>query len=110
LTKNLDALSAFERGIFETAAYFTAFVQLAPGDRRREEFPVERGNRDEALRAARWQAQLWGARAMVYAVTDAGRSTLVTAELAPACGTCGGSGKLTPHGAVCPDCQGSGAR
>lgn len=111
MTKNLSGLAAHERGIFDAAVYFTAFIQRAPNHREREEFSLaEWGGREEALRAARWQAQQFGPRALVYAVTEAGRSTLVTAELAPACDTCGGAGKLTPHGATCPDCQGSGAR
>lgn len=73
-------LKEFEDSIIRTAAYFTAFVQHAPGSRERQEFPVEGGNRPAALRQAREAAKTLGPRALVYAVTEQGRSTHIAAD------------------------------
>jgi surface antigen len=72
MTKSEHPVEAFEREIISNAKYFTAFVQLAPGQREK----YECRSRPEAEAIAQTMANGYGKAVLVYAVDDAGRQAL----------------------------------
>ncbi len=64
----------FEADVIANADHFTVFVQMAPGDRRKETCQTKEG----AIALATDWAKASGRAILVYAVTPQGRQALVT--------------------------------
>lgn len=73
MTKKSDhPVEAFERSIIERAEFFTAFLQVAPGDRIRHELATQA----EAEGVAQLMANSFQRAVLVYAVDPEGRQAL----------------------------------
>lgn len=72
-SKTAADLRAYELGIIERAVSWVAFIQVAPGDRRR----VDEASQEAAIVAGAALARELNRRlAMIYAVSPDGRDTL----------------------------------
>lgn len=72
MTRAAQDLAAYEAAIVANASHFVAFVQVAPGDRRRAEIATAAA----AIKFALEQAAATSRKIMVYAVAADGRDTL----------------------------------
>lgn len=72
MSKKPHAAEVNEQAILANATLWTAFVQMAPGDRRRAEFGTRQDAEEFAVRAASEMRR----SIMVYGITKEGRSAL----------------------------------